>query len=159
MRCLNFARAIATYSIASDRIQPNKAANSLVQLYVFARYTTWMVIVHRLLATSLGRNSAVSRLQLRASSNLVVRQAHSQTQASREQNKRRADPVPRSPKEPSSNVPNPFAFAAIAVIAFAAFAFTVKKRAGTEKTEEEKRIHHPNPLIPVRQETQTSRTQ
>lgn len=56
-----------------------------------------------------------------------------------------------SNRPPSQQPPNPFAFAAIAVVAFGAFVFIVRKRdSDPAKDTREQRIPHPNPLIPPR---------
>lgn len=59
-----------------------------------------------------------------------------------------------STRPPSQQPPNPFAFAAIAIVAFGAFVFIVRKRdSDPAKDTREQRIPHPNPLIPPRSQT------
>ncbi|MCO5580076.1 hypothetical protein L7F22_033942 [Adiantum nelumboides] len=57
-----------------------------------------------------------------------------------------------SRKDPQRATPNPFAFAAIAVLAFGAFAYTLKVRQEDPLDQQQRlnRIPHPNPLIPPR---------
>ncbi|KAN0061955.1 hypothetical protein ACQY0O_005950 [Thecaphora frezii] len=53
--------------------------------------------------------------------------------------------------KPAKNHPSPLGFVALALAAFGAFAFIAQKRhTDPEKHLREKRIPHPNPLIPPR---------
>jgi hypothetical protein len=52
---------------------------------------------------------------------------------------------------PQARAPNPYALAFLAVSSFASFVYVVRFRDSDPRNEtREKRIHHPNPLIPPR---------
>ncbi len=108
---------------------------------------------------SLARDQAQRTLRLFSQSSLPLGRRNLQTSASLRSSSGSSNPPPPGspaprPGKPTSSAPNPLGFLALAGVAFVAFAFVTKKRdQDPEKDKREKRIPHPNPLIPPRQET------